>query len=548
MNENYDIEHEYHELTRQVEASKKYRRAFVITLFVAIVLALSVAALWWRFGTKPSTAGAQQGTPATETSSMGASSSESGSSATSATPAQNESPLAPIQLSPERMQSIGVTFGTVEMGAIAEEIRATGNVDVDERRLAYVQTRFSGWLRKVYVNATYQFVQKGQPLLTIYSPDLVATQQEYLLARKNQQQLQTSPVQGVSEGALSLVSAARERLRQWEISDSEISKLDATGKPNTELTIYSPVTGYVMERAALPNMYVQPDTKLYTVADLSTVWINAQVFQNDIGKVKPGNTAVVTVDAYPGKTFRGRVDQILPQVDMNTRTVRVRLVFPNPGLLLKPGMFVSLILKTSVGRDLIVPASAVLQSGIKQVVFVDRGNGMLDPTSVELGPRYQDSFVVLKGLKNGDRVATSANFLIDSESQLQAAAGAFTPPPPGAGGAAAMNQSAQATADLTTDPSPPHKGNNLFRVKLATADGKGISGAQVTITFFMPAMPAMGMAEMKASVTLHDKGSGNYEGSGELGSGGIWQVIIAANENGRSLLTKQLTISVTGGM
>jgi RND family efflux transporter MFP subunit len=459
-----------------------------------------------------------------------------------------EAPLTPIQLSPERMQSIGVTFGTVEMGATSEEIRATGNVDVDERRLAYVQTRFSGWLRKVYVNATYQFVQKGQPLLTIYSPDLVATQEEYLLARKNQQQLQTSPVQGVSEGALALVSAARDRLRQWEISDSEISKLDATGKAIKELTIYSPVTGYVMERAALPNMYVQPNTKLYTVADLSTVWINAQVFQNDIGKVKPGNTAIVTVDAYPGKTFGGRVDQILPQVDMNTRTVRVRLVLPNPGLLLKPGMFVSVILKTSVGRDLIVPASAVLQSGTKQVVFVDRGNGMLDPTNVELGSRYQDSFVVLKGLKNGDRVATSANFLIDSESQLQAAAGAFTPPPPGAGGAAAMNQSAQATADLTTDPSPPHKGNNLFRVKLTTADGKGISGAQVTITFFMPAMPAMGMAEMKNSVTLHEKGSGNYEGNGELGSGGTWQVTIAANDNGRSLLTKQLTISVTGGM
>lgn len=459
-----------------------------------------------------------------------------------------ETPLTAIQLSPERMQSIGVTFATVEMHAMAEEIRATGNVEMDERRLANVQTRFSGWLRNVYVNATYQFVRKGQPLFTIYSPDLVATQQEYLLARKNQEQLRTSPIQGVSEGALSLVSAAHDRLSQWEMSDSEIAKLDASGKPITELTIYSPVTGYVTDRTALPNMYVQPDTKLYSIADLSIVWINAQVFQNDIGGVKPGNPAVVTVDAYPGKTFRGRVDQILPQVDMNTRTVPVRLVLANPGLLLKPGMFVSVILKAPAKRDLVVPASAVLQSGIKQVVFVDQGNGMLDPRSVELGPRYLDSFVVLKGLRNGDRVATSANFLIDSESQLQAAAGAFTPPPPGAGGAAAMNQSAQATADLTTDPSPPHKGNNLFRVKLTTTDGEPIRGAQVTITFFMPAMPAMGMAEMKTSVTLHDKGSGNYEGRGELGSGGTWQATIAATENGRSLLTKQLTISATGGM
>ncbi len=459
-----------------------------------------------------------------------------------------ETPLQPIQLSPERMQSIGVTFGKVEMLNIADEIRATGNVDMDERRLAYVQTRFSGWLRNVYVNATYQFVRKGQPLFTIYSPDLVATEQEYLLARKNQQQLQTSSVQGVSEGALSLVSAARDRLKQWEISDSEIAKLDATGKPITEPTIYSPVSGYITDRAALPNMYVQPDTKLYTVADLSSVWVNAQVFQNDIGKVKPGDPADVTVDAYPEKTFHGRVDQILPQVDMNTRTVRVRLVFPNPGLLLKPGMFVNVVLKMPMGKSLLVPASAVLQSGSRQIVFIDRGSGMLEPVNAELGPRYQDSFVVLKGLKNGDRVVTSANFLIDSESQLQAAAGAFTPPPPGAGGAAAMNQAAQANAELTTDPNPLHKGSNLLRVKLTTADGKPIGGAQVTVTFFMSAMPAMGMAEMKTPVNLNDKGSGIYEGHGELGSGGTWQVTITANQNGRLLLTKQMTVSATGGM
>ena len=447
------------------------------------------------------------------------------------------------------MQSIGVTFGTVAMRTMADEIRATGNVDVDERRLAYVQTRFSGWLRNVYINATYQFVRKGQPLFTIYSPDLVATEQEYLLARKNQQQLQTSSVEGVSEGANSLVSAARDRLRQWEIPAAEIAKLDASGKPITELTIYSPVTGYVTERAALPNMYVQPDTKLYTVADLSSVWVNAQVFQNDIGKVKPGAPADVTVDSYPGKTFRGRVDQILPQVDMNTRTVRVRLVFPNPGLLLKPGMFVNVVIKTPMGKSLTVPASAVLQSGTKQIVFVDRGNGRLEPVNVGLGQRLGESFVVLKGLKAGDRVATTANFLIDSESQLQAAAGAFTPPPPGAGGIAVMNPTGQqANADLTTDPDPPHKGNNTFRVKLTAGDGKPISGAQVTVTFFMAAMPGMGMAEIKTPVSLNDKGNGMYESRGELGSGGTWQVTIVARQNGQVVVNRQMTISATGGM
>jgi len=511
-----------------------FKRLFVIA--VAVIVALLAVVLWQWSSRKHLSTEASQHT-------------EQAAPSTAQPEAKTpETPLMRVQLSPERMQSIGVTFGKVEMQSIADEIRATGNVDMDERRQAYVQTRFAGWVRTVFVNATYQFVRKGQPLFTIYSPDLVATQQEYLLALKNQKQLQSSSVEGVSQGASSLVSAARERLHQWDIPGSEISTIEQTGKPIAELTVYSPVTGYVTERNVLPNMYVQPDSKLYTVADLSSVWINAQVFQNDIGQVKPGDPADVTVDAYQGKTFHGRVDQILPQVDMNTRTVRVRLVFLNHGLLLKPGMFVNVILKTPMGKSLLVPASAVLQSGTKQTVFLDHGNGMLDPVNVELGSRHQDSFVVLKGLKNGDRVVTSANFLIDSESQLQAAAGAFTPPPPGAGGAAVMNQGAQANAELTSDPDPPHKGGNIFRVKLTTIDGKPINGVQVTVTFFMPAMPAMGMAEMKTPVNLDDKGNGIYEGRGELGSGGSWQVTIAANQNGRLLLTKQLTVSATGGM
>jgi RND family efflux transporter MFP subunit len=457
--------------------------------------------------------------------------------------------LQPVQLSPERMQSIGVTFGKVEMSDVGGEIRATGNVDIDERRLAYVQTRFAGWLRRVQVNATYQFVQKGQPLFTVYSPELVATEQEYLLALKNRGQLQTSSVEGVAAGAQSLAGAARDRLRQWEISDAEIDKLERSGKPVSELTIYSPVSGYVTERNALPNMYVQPETRLYTVADLSTVWVQAQAFQNDVGRLKSGNPAEVTVDAYPGKTFRGRVEQILPQVDMNTRTVRVRLSFANPGLLLKPGMFVNVAILTPMGKALVVPASAIVRSGARQIAFVDKGDGVLDPREVEVGERAGEAYVVRKGLKAGDRVVTSANFLVDSESQLQAAAGSFSPPPPGAGAAAAMNKSAQqADAQLTTDPNPPHKGSNIVRVKLTSSDGKPVSGAQVSVTFFMAAMPAMGMAEMKTTSDLNDKGNGLYEGKGELGSGGTWQVSIVAKQNGQVIASKQLSVSATGGM
>ena len=294
------------------------------------------------------------------------------------------------------------------------------------------------------------------------------------------------------------MQAAKERLSQWDIPASEIEKLDTTGKVITNLTINSPVSGYVTEKNVLSNMYVQPESKLYTVADLSEVWVYAQVFQNDAGKIKPGDPAEVTVDAYPGKVSRGRVDYLLPQVDMTTRTLPVRLVFPNPGLKLRPGMYVNVKIGLPLGRQLVVPASSVFHSGTKNLLFVYRGEGRIEPREVEFGPRIGDEIVVVKGIKPGDQVVTSANFLIDSEAQLQAAAGAFMPPPPGAGQAAAMNAlpTAQANAELTTEPDPPHKGSNTVRVKL-TQNGKPIAGAQVTITFFMPAMPAMGMAAMQ---------------------------------------------------
>jgi Cu(I)/Ag(I) efflux system membrane fusion protein/cobalt-zinc-cadmium efflux system membrane fusion protein len=298
-------------------------------------------------------------------------------------------------------------------------------------------------------------------------------------------------------------------------------------------------------------MYVQPESKLYSVADLSTVWVYAQVFQTDIGRIKPGNPAIVTVDAYPGKTFTGRVDSILPQVDMNTRTVRVRLVFANPGLLLKPGMFVNVTLKSPAGKSLTIPAPSIFHSGTRNLVFINKGGGNFEPREVELGSRVGDDSVVLKGLKEGESLVTSANFLIDSEAQLQAAAGAFVPPPPGAGAAAAMNapeSAPQANVELTTDPSPPQKGSNVFRVKLTGANGSPFSGAQVNVTFFMAAMPAMGMAAMKTTVDLTDKGGGMYEGRGDLGSGGTWQVTITARHNGSVIASKQLTVNATGGM
>jgi len=462
-----------------------------------------------------------------------------------------EAPLVPVQLTDAQMNNIGVRTGTVEYKQLNDEIRATGTVDVDERLQSSVQVRFSGYIRKVFADATYQYVRKGDPLFTIYSPDLVATQEEYLLARRNQTALSGSSVDGVASGASSLTTAAEQRLRQWDIPNSEIEKLQETGKAINELTFNSPASGYVMERNVLPNMYVEPATKLYTLADLSQVWVNAQVFQNDVGRLKRGDSSAITVDAYPGRIFHGRVEEILPQVDMTTRTVKVRLAVSNPGVTLKPGMFVNVDLKSGLGRQLVVPASAVFQTGLRQVIFIDHGNGSLEPKDVSLGAQVGDDFVVLKGLKVHQQIVTSANFLLDSESQLQAAAGSYTPPPPGAGQQVA-NTSAKppsaVTIDLATDPNPPHKGANTFHVKLSGANGQPVAGAQITVSFFMAAMPAMGMGAMNVTTQLTEKSAGVYDGTGVLESGGTWQVTITAKQNGQTIGTKQMRVNAEGGM
>ena len=519
---------------------RNYRSAFMLALVGNIALVGVLGGLWWRSEQHRKMEAEMQpaATEAAQNSPRGWE---------SAAMAPQETALVPVQLSPERLQSIGLKTGRVESKVVEDEIRVTGNVAVDETRLSTVQLRYSGYIQKVFADATYQYLRKGQPLFTIYSPDLVATEREYLVAKQNQQRVAQSTVLGVTEGAASLVQAATERLKQWGVSQREIARLESTGEVQKELEVDSPVSGYITERNALPNLTVQPETRLYSVADLSTVWVLAEVLQNDLGRIKVGDRASLTVDSYPGRLFEGLVNFIYPQVDMMTRTARARLVFSNPGLKLTPGMFVNVVLKLPMGKQLVIPASGVLQSGTRQIVFVNRGNGYIEPREVQLGARAGDDFIVLKGLKPGEEIVTSANFLIDSESQLQAALGTFVPPPPGAGAAGAIN-APQAKAELTTEPDPPHKGANTFRVKLTDASGRPISGAEVSVTFSMPAMPAMGMSAMRTQVSLAEKSNGLYGGVGQLDSGGTWQVAIVAKKNGQIVASKQLSVNAAGGM
>ncbi len=523
---------------------KNYRIAFLIALVANLALAAVLAGFWWR-SHHPATA-KSAATPAFNPAAQ-----PELNNAPAPAQASAETPLSPIQLSPERLQSIGVKFGVVSRKDLKDTIRTTGTVAIDERRLSYVQTRISGHIEKVFADATYQFVRKGQPLFTIHSPELVSAEREYLLAKQNAQNLSQSTVPGVATGVASLLESSRERLSQWDIPPQEIARLETTGEVEETLEIRSPVSGYITERNALPNLMVQPDTRLYTVADLSTVWVLAQVFQNDLGRIKVGAPASLTVDSYPGRVFQGKVDFIYPDVDMTTRTARARLVFSNSRMTLSPGMFVNVSLEVNLGKQLTIPVSGVLQSGTRQIVFVDRGSGYLEPREVQLGPQAGEEYIVLKGLQTGERIVTSANFLIDSESQLQAAIGSYAAPPPGAPATQPTGNSTSQTAvqiDFSTEPQTPHKGTNIYRVKLTATDGSAVTGAQVSVRSYMAGMPEMGMAAKNVVTSLSEKGGGIYEGQLTLESGGTWKVTVTASKNGAVLATKQLSLQAQGGM
>ena len=520
---------------------KNYRNAFLVVLAANLALVAVLGGLWWKSRRPLAQVKAQNESTAMPDSHE--------ASSIASSPQQTETPLAPVQLSPERLQSIGVKFGSVSVKSVGDAIRTTGTVAIDETRLSYVQTRLSGHIERVFADATYKYVRKGQPLLTLHSPELIAAEREYLLARRNAKELSQSTVPGVASGVASLLDSTKDRMAQWNIPQREIQRLESTGEVVDAIEIDSPVSGYITERNALPNMMVQLDTKLYTVADLSVVWVFAQVFQNDLGRVRVGAPASLTVDAYPGRTFSGRVDFIYPDVDMTTRTSRVRLVFANPKLTLTPGMFVNVNLQVPLGKQLVVPASGVLQSGTRQIVFVDRGAGYLEPRKVQLGPRVGEDYIVLGGLKSAERIVTSANFLVDSESQLQAAIGAFIPPPANAeAGSSATAPQTAVQVELTTDPSPARKGMNLYRVQIKGADGNLLSGATVSVRSYMPGMPEMGMAAMNVVTQLNEKSNGTYEGQVSLESGGTWQITVTAMKNGAAVAVKQFTLIAEGGM
>jgi membrane fusion protein, copper/silver efflux system len=323
-----------------------------------------------------------------------------------------------VTLTPTQARDLRVTFGTVDMRSLAADVRATGIVTFDETRIAQVTPKFSGFAEHVYVNATGQPVRRGQPLLDVYSPDLVAAQQELLLAVQLQNNIGRSTVPGVPGATTDLVGAAKRRLELWDISEQQIDEILRTGRIRRALTLYSPASGVVTDKRVVEGQSVMAGQALYTIVDLADVWIDVQLREADAAIAHIGSGADIEITGLPGQTFKGQVSYVYPTLDTASRALRARIVVSNTGSLLKPGMYATVRLHAPSRTALTVPTSAVLRTGTRNVVFVDMGGGQLMPVEVEIGRVAGDYTEVFGGLEPGQRVVTSAQFLLDSESNL----------------------------------------------------------------------------------------------------------------------------------
>jgi Cu(I)/Ag(I) efflux system membrane fusion protein len=486
---------------------------------------------------------------------------------------RGESARAAIRLDAEQQQAMGVTYGVVERRSLDKTIRTVGRFDYDERKLAAVTLKISGYIKDLFVDYTGKTVRKGEPLFTIYSPELVSGEQEYLLAVRNQKELGKSQVPSAAQSAASLLRASRERLLLWDLSERQVRELEEAGKPSLYQTIYSPASGIVLEKMVVAGQSVQAGMTLYKIADLSTIWVYGDIYEYELPFVKVGQNAEIRLSYAPGRSFAARVAYVYPTLDPKTRTVKVRFELPNStDDLLRPEMYGSVELRVPLGERLVVPKTAILDSGRRQLVFVAAGDGRLTPREVKLGDRVDDYVEVLEGLQPGERVVTSANFLVDSESQLQGAESMMSmmgaigmgdwkmesakPMSMGGGNEPAMKEPAPAdtpsfaveekrVGDLMVSVYPAagtaKVGVSAIRVRVSDATGAPITQAKVSFNYTMD-MAGMAIESAEAKQV----GDGIYEGMAKFTMGGPWGVVVQIDRPGKPTLREKFTVRVGG--
>jgi len=326
-----------------------------------------------------------------------------------------------VKVSIEKQQLIGVTFDSARVSDLSMKIRTVGRLAYDETKIVKVQTRINGWVEKLYIDYTGKEVVKGEPLFSIYSPQLYSTQEEYLLALEGEDRLSNSSIKGVSDNARSLSEAARRRLRLWDISEGQIANLESTGRAEVDLEIVSPIDGFVTEKNAFEGKYVSPGDILYTIADLKKIWVIADVYEYELPYVRAGQEAKITLPYFPGEEFIGKVTYVYPYLNDNARTAQVRFEIENEELKMKPDMYANVQIEIDLGRKLVVPKEAILYAGDRHIAYVKKDEKNFEPREVKTGLETDGYVEVLGGIAEGEMVVTSANFLLDSESQLRSA-------------------------------------------------------------------------------------------------------------------------------
>ena len=446
-----------------------------------------------------------------------------------------------IFIPPQKQQLIGMRSVPAEMGTLTKDIRIVGKVSYDETRLTHIHSKVSGYIEEVFADSVGKPVRAGEPLFTIYSPDLVATEQDFLLALRSRELLRTSTVASAAKGSENLISAARERLRLWDVTDQEIQSLEKEGKVKRAIEVYSPVTGVVMERAAYHHgTFVDPTKDLFTIVDLSRVWVLGELYETDLPLIRTGQAAEIELPySGGGRRIRGRVDFIYPFLDPKSRTVQVRMEFPNPNLSLKPEMFTNISMSASIGRQVLIPQDALMDTGTEQYVFIDKGNGYVEPRKVKASAEAGEKVGIQEGLRPGERVITGANFIVDSESRLKGALAGMGAPSKAATGAASVPT--QAISVEVLDPKTAKTGMNPIRLLVKDAGGKPITGAQVEVGLFMPQMGTM--PPMRSNATLTEAGNGVYSGQIEFQMAWTWQTTVTVKRNGTVVGVAQTNIT-----
>lgn len=437
-----------------------------------------------------------------------------------------------IFVPPEKQQLIGVKSVPAVVKALAKEIRTIGRVTFDETKVTHIHTKVTGYIDEVFVDYIGKLVKRGDPLFTIYSPDLVATQEEYLLALKSKNVLKDPTFPWISDGSENLLQATRRRLQLWDVSSQEIGELEKEGKIKRALTIYSPVGGVVTERAAYHHgRFVNPEMDLYTIVDLSAVWIRGQVYEYELPFVKVGQTAEVDFP-YTGKSQArtGKVVYLSPFLDPQTRTAEIRLEFPNPDMILRPDAFVNFKLRIPLQASVVIPQDAVLDTGTQQYVFVDKGEGYFEPRLVKVGIQASGEALIESGLKAGERVVTAANFILDSESRLR---GVFANMGKPSAAPATSTPAAQNVRVEIIEPKQAKVGSNTLRLAVRDGSGKPIGDAEVNVRLFMPQMG--NMAPMSASADLKPAGNGDYTGAIDIPMAWTWETTVTVKKGGAGI-------------